>query len=98
MIGKAQWNEEGIKYYQRAEMKYRELYKKAKMMNIIYRGWESWLVAHKTKLIVGESSRKTFHSIMATWIETEEDNVSNEGGTKGVLEMTVTQRMTELKT
>jgi hypothetical protein len=85
MLGKAQWNKEGIKYYQRAEMKYKELYKKYKMMNIIYRGWESWLVTHKTKVIVGESSRKTFHSIMATWIETEEDNASDEGGKKGGL-------------
>jgi len=36
-------------------------------------------------VIVGESSCKTFHSIMATWIETEEDNVSDEGGKKGGL-------------
>ena len=85
MLGKVQWNKEGIKYYQRAEMKYKELYKQAKLMDIIYRGWETWLVTHKTKVIVGESSRKTFHSIMATWIETEEDNASDEGGEKGGL-------------
>ena len=85
MIGKVQWNEEGLKYYKRAEMKYRELYKEKKLMDIIYRGWEQWLLNasnHKSKLFipVDGSSSKTFHSIMGTWTWSGEEDDSTKGG------------------
>ena len=85
MIGKVQWNEEGLKYYKHAERKYRELYK-SKLMDIIYRGWEKWLldVSHRNEssyLPVDGSSSKTFHSIMGTWLRNgKEDDCSKGGG------------------
>ena len=85
MIGKVQWNEEGLKYYKRAERNYRELYQQKLLMDIIYRGWEQWLlnVSHRksTSFIpVHESSNKTLHSIMGTWTWSgEKEDGSNEG-------------------
>ena len=79
MIGKVQWNEEGLKYYKHAERKYRELYK-SKLMDIIYRGWEQWLLSVSDHSIDGSNS-KTFHSIMGTWTRNgKEDDCSKGGG------------------
>ena len=86
MIGKVQWNEEGLKYYKHAERKYRELYK-SKLMNIIYRGWEEWLLLvsdrrnkSNTFLSVDGSSSKTFHSIMGTWTRNDKEDDCSKGG------------------
>jgi len=84
MIGKVQWNEEGLKYYKHAERKYRELYK-SQLMDIIYRGWEQWLLLvsdrrNKAFLSVDGSSSKTFHSIMGTWIRNDKEDDCSKGG------------------
>ena len=78
MIGKVQWNEEGLKYYKHAERKYRELYK-SKLMDIIYRGWEQWLLSVSNHSIDGSNS-KTFHSIMGTWTRNGKDDDCSTGG------------------
>lgn len=78
-LGMAQWNKEGIKYYERAEAKYRLAYKDSKLMRKLYTGWEEWLLTKK----VGEeeSRRMMFHSIMGTVFATD-NNCSNEGKKK----------------
>jgi hypothetical protein len=85
MIGRVQWSEDGLKFYKRSKSKFKQVYNNKQMMDIIYRGWEQWLVTQKKTLIPGESSSKTFHSIMATWTENEDNNCSNKGGKKGGL-------------
>jgi hypothetical protein len=83
--GKTHWNKEGIKYFKRADAKYRELYKNKKLMDTVYYDWENWLMLHQNIMIAGESSRKTFHSIMGTWLIKDDDNNSKYVGKKGDL-------------
>lgn len=85
MIGRVQWNEEGLKYYKRAERNYREMYQQKEQMDIIYRGWEQWLLNVSNRKSTSfipfhESSNKTLHSIMGTWTWSgEKEDGSNEG-------------------
>ena len=61
MKGKTMWNKAGIKYYQQAESKWREVNNNEKIMKIIYCGWERLLANQGNKLRVGDKSNKTFH-------------------------------------
>ena len=65
-------------------MKYKELYNNKKVMDIVYYEWENWMMLNKNKLIEGESTCKTFHSIMGTWVQKEDDH-SKDVGKKGGL-------------
>lgn len=78
-LGMAQWNKEGIKYYERAKAKYMLTYKDSKMMRKLYMGWEEWLLTKKDG--EEESRRMMFHSIMGT-VFAEDNNCSNEGKKK----------------
>lgn len=82
MIGRVQWSDDGLKYYKSAEKKCRRMYKCTSLIDIIYRGWEVWLLNCKTRVIAGDSSSKTYHAIMGTWLRDEDDNCSNEGRKK----------------
>ena len=81
--GKTQWNKDGILYFNRAGLAYQALYKNEKMMDMIYRGWNEWLVQQKKTGIVGDSSNKTYHSIMGTWTRSEGDTHLEDRGEKG---------------
>ena len=49
-------------------------------MDIIYQGWEQWLLSVSDHSIDGSNS-KTFHSIMGTWTRNgKEDDCSKGGG------------------
>jgi hypothetical protein len=37
------WNLEGIKYFHRAETKWRQIYDSRKDMRILFNGWERWI-------------------------------------------------------
>ena len=49
---------------------------------MIYRGWEEWLGEHQNTLIVGDSSNKTYYSIMGSWLLAEDDKYLEDSGTK----------------
>jgi hypothetical protein len=82
--GKTQWNKDGILYFNRAGLTYQELYRNEKMMDMIYQGWNEWLVQQEKTAIVGDSSNKNYHSIMGTRTRTEGDTHLEDRGKKGV--------------
>ncbi len=65
--GKSLWSGEGLKYFKRAENKWREIYADDEKMRMMYGGFESWLNKYRTDITVGKNSNKTLHSVMAWW-------------------------------
>ncbi len=70
-----------MKFFKRAEKKWKETYKNENMMRILYRGFEDWLNDFGKQIKVGDDSSRTYHSVMAMWrAEEMEDNKTMKGG------------------
>ena len=63
------WNKDGIRYFLKAEVKWKEIYNSEDNMKIIYNGWEKWITTTGKRITVGDGTTKTFHAVMATWYE-----------------------------
>jgi hypothetical protein len=62
--GKSLWNLEGMKYFLRAETKWRQIYDSKKDMRVLYNGWERWITTTGSDIKIGDGSKKTFKTIM----------------------------------
>jgi hypothetical protein len=65
--GKSLWSGEGLKYFKRAEKKWREVYADDEKMRMMYGGFESWLNKHGKDITVETNSNKTMHFVMVQW-------------------------------
>ncbi len=67
--GKSLWNLEGMKYFHRAETKWRQVYDTKKDMKVLYNGWERWITITGSHIKAGDGLKKTFKTVMGTWHE-----------------------------
>jgi hypothetical protein len=80
-LGKSSFSNKEVKFFKRAEKKWKETYKNENMMRILYRGFKDWLNDVGKQIKVGDSSSKTYHLVMAMWrAEEAEDNKMKKGG------------------
>jgi hypothetical protein len=74
--GKSLWNIEGIKYFHRAEIKWRQIYDIKKYMTVLYKnGWERWMLTMGSDMKIGDGSKKTFKTVMGVWRENSSRNL-----------------------
>ena len=80
-------NNEGRKYFARAEAKWREIYNDEEQMKVIYNKWEVWIDTKGKEIKIGDGSKKTFKSVMGTWylptVATEHNSDGEEEGDGG---------------
>jgi hypothetical protein len=70
-----------VKFFKRAEKKWKEMYKNENMMRILYRGFKDWLNDVGKQIKVGDNSSRTYRSVMAMWrAEETEDDKTKKGG------------------
>jgi hypothetical protein len=67
--GKSLWNLEGMKYFHRAETKWRQVYDSKKDTRVLYNGWERWIMTTGSDVKIGDGSKKTFKTVMGMWRE-----------------------------
>ncbi len=80
-LGKSLFSNEGVKFFKRAEKKWKETYKHENMMRILYRGFKDWLNDVRKQIKVGDDSSRTYHLVMTMWrVEETEDNKTKKGG------------------
>jgi hypothetical protein len=65
--GKSLWNLEGMKYFHRAETKWRQVDDSKNDMIVLYNGWERWIATTGSNIKIGDGSQKTFKTVMGTW-------------------------------
>jgi hypothetical protein len=58
-----------MKYFHRAEKKWRQVYYGKKDMRVLYNGWERWIITTGSDINIGDDSKKTFKTVMGTWHE-----------------------------
>jgi hypothetical protein len=58
--GNSLWHIEGMKYFQRAETKWRQIYDSKKDMTALYNGWERWITTMGSDIKIGDGLKKTF--------------------------------------
>ncbi len=52
--GKSLWNLDGMKYFQRAEQKWKQVYDSKKDMRVLYNGWERWITTTGADIKIGD--------------------------------------------
>ncbi len=67
--GKSLWNLEGMKFFHRAEKKWKEVYDNKKDMRVLYNGWERLITTMRADIKIGDVSKKTFQTVMGSWRE-----------------------------
>jgi hypothetical protein len=67
--GKSLWNLDAMKYFHRAETKWRQDYDSKKDMRVLYNEWERWITMAGSEIKIGDGSKKTFQTVMGTWQE-----------------------------
>jgi hypothetical protein len=55
-----------MKYFHRAETKWRQVYDSKKDMRVLYNGWERWITTMGSDIKIGDGSKKTFKTVMGT--------------------------------
>jgi hypothetical protein len=58
-----------MKYFHRAETKWRQVYDSKKDMRVLCNWWERWITATGSDIKIGDGSKKTFKTVMGTWHE-----------------------------
>ena len=58
-----------MKCFHRAEKKWKQVYENKKDMRVLYNGWERWITTTGSDIKIGDSSKKTFITVMGTWCE-----------------------------
>jgi hypothetical protein len=80
-LGKSLFSNKGVKFFKRAEKKWKERYKNENLMRIFYRGFKDWLNDVRKQIKVGDDSSRTYHLVMAMWrAEEMKDNKTKKGG------------------
>ena len=64
--GKSLWSAKGIKYFKRAERKWKKIYQNETIMIELYSGFAAWLNKYGRTIIVAKNSTKSLHSVLAT--------------------------------
>ena len=72
-IGKSLWNNEGRRYFDDMERKWMNNYKSKAAMMRLYKRWDDWIETKGKEIRVGDGSKKTFHSVMGTWHDKNDD-------------------------
>ena len=72
-VGKSLWNKEGRKYFNDMEDKWTKIYNNKRAIMILYRRWEEWIESRGKEIKVGDGM-KTFHYVMGTWRDDNDDN------------------------
>ena len=78
-IGKSLWNNEGRRYFDDMERKWMNNYKSKAAMMRLNKRWDDWIETKGKEIRVGDGSKKTFHSVMGTWHDKNDDETG--GGT-----------------
>jgi hypothetical protein len=78
-LGKSLWNNEGRRYFDDMERKWMNNYKSKAAMMRFYKRWDDWIETKGKEIRVGDGSNKTFHSVMGTWHDKNDDETG--GGT-----------------
>ena len=78
-LGKSLWNNEGRRYFDDMERKWMNNYKSKAAMMRLYKRWDDWIETKGKEIRVGDGSKKTFHSVMGTWHDKNDDETG--GGT-----------------
>ncbi len=65
--GKSLWNLDGMNYFQRAEIKWRQVNDSEKDMRVLYNRWERWITTTGADIKIGDNSKKTFQTVVGTW-------------------------------
>jgi hypothetical protein len=63
-----------MKYFHRAETKWRQIYDGKKDMTVLYNGWERWITTTGSDIKIGDGSKKTFKTVMGMWREDSSRN------------------------
>jgi hypothetical protein len=80
-LGKSLFSREGVKFFKRAEKKWKETYKNENMISILYHVFKDWLNDVGKRIKVGDNSSRTYHLVMAMWrAEEMEDDRTKKGG------------------
>jgi hypothetical protein len=58
-----------MKYFHRAETKWRKIYDSKKDMRVLYNGWEICITTMGSDIKIGDGSKKTFKTVTGTWHE-----------------------------
>ncbi len=66
------WSDEGLKYFRRAEKKWKEVYADNDKKRMMYGEFENWLNMYGKNITVGKSN-KTLHSALARWTSKDDD-------------------------
>jgi hypothetical protein len=64
--GKSLWSAKGMKYFKRAERKWKKIYQNETIMIELYSGFAAWLNKYGRTIIVAKNSTKSLHSVLAT--------------------------------
>ena len=83
-VGKSLWNNEGRRYFDDMERKWMNNYKSKAAMMRFYKRWDDWIETRGKEIRVGDGSKKTFHSVMGTWHDKNDDETG--GGTNDDVE------------
>jgi hypothetical protein len=62
-------NLDGMKYFHRAETKWRQAYDSKEDTRVLYNGWERWITTMGLDIKIRGDSKKTFKTVMGTWRE-----------------------------
>ncbi len=74
--GKSLWNLDSMKYFHRAESKWRQVYDSKNNMRVLYNRWERWITTTGLEIKIGDGLKKSFQTVMGTW---QEDSSQIEG-------------------
>jgi hypothetical protein len=58
-----------MEYFHSTETKWRQVYYSKKYVRVLYNGWERWITTTGSDIKIGDSSKKTFITVMGTWCE-----------------------------
>jgi hypothetical protein len=68
------WSVEGLKYFRRAEKKWKEVYTDNEKKGMMYGEFENWLNMYGKNITVGKSN-KTLHLVLARWTLKDDDKL-----------------------
>ena len=77
-LGQSLWNNAGRRYFDNMEVKWMNIYKNKTAITRLYERWDNWIVSKGKEIRIGDGS-KTFHSVMGTWDDVNDDETG--GGT-----------------
>jgi hypothetical protein len=68
------WSDEGLKYFRRANKKWKEVYADDEKKQMMYGEFENWLNMYGKNITIGKG-KKTLHSVLARWTLKDDDKL-----------------------